>query len=188
MKAPADLSAARLLKLAEGNAQPRKPKGSGDSGNPAPPPPEGAIPITGGSLSANADSATTALLSAGAGIYQHGPRLVRIGRADATDRPGKRARAPGSPLLFELSVPWLVDELTRQVKWVKFDRRYGAWVATNAPRSVAETIIARSGSWPFRRLAGFVEAPALLPDGSVIRVPGYDPETALILLEPDRDD
>jgi putative DNA primase/helicase len=188
MTAPSDLSARRLRKLADADPGSRKKGGAGKTdGTAAPPPPEGAIAIKGGSLSHNADSATDALLSADAGIYQHGPRLVRIGRADATDRPGKRTRAPGSPVLFELSAPWLVDELTRRVKWVKFDRRASDWVPTNAPRQVAETILARAGSWPFRRLSGFIEAPALLPDGSVIRAPGYHAETALILLESDPD-
>lgn len=180
MTQPSDFTAAKLLKLAGGNTQPRKAKGSGDSGNPAAPPPEDAIAIKGGSIHLEADAAIEALLRAEAPLYQHGARLVRIGRSEP--RANGPDRAPGSPILLELSTVWLVDDLTRRATWVKFDKRSNGWIQINAPRNVAETILARAGNWPFLRLTGFIEAPCFLPDGRLVDAPGYDMPSGLYLL------
>lgn len=149
----------------------------GDGGMRIPKPPDGAIAISGASLTRNTTEAQTTLIAVGSEIYQHGNRLVRVGRADG--RRGKMQRPVGAPVLYELTTPWLVDELTRQASFVKFDRRSNKWVQVNAPRNVAETILARAGAWPFPRLSGFIEAPILTLSGRIPNTAGYDCETEL---------
>jgi len=170
------------IPISSGRRRRAKSAPAADPGDTAqiPAPPSGAIAITGGSLAANATASQEVLLDAGAPIYQHGDRLVRVGRADR--HRGGPDRSVGAPILRELTVAWLVDELTTRARYVRYDRRSGRWVASNAPRNVAETILARAGAWPFPRLVGFVEAPLLAPDGRIIDTPGYDADTGLYLL------
>jgi len=150
--------------------------GLASTGAPFPDPPPGSIAIKGGSLPENTTAAQQALLDAGAEIYEHGGRLVRVGRHDGR----KTAKRPvGAPILYEITPQWLVDELTRRCQFVKFDKRARDWITVNAPRQIADTILARAGAWPFPKLAGFIQAPCLADDGRMIVAAGYDHESEL---------
>ncbi len=143
----------------------------------------GSIIYEGGKLHQNADDAERALMdSSGVQIFQHaGQRLVRVGRSNVDNL--RVQRQPGAPAIHEITSHWLVDHMTREISWLKHDKRVERLVQINAPLSVANTILARAGEWSFPVLRGFIEAPTLdLAAGRVITTPGYDAGTGLFLV------
>ncbi|RJP90919.1 MAG: hypothetical protein C4518_08460 [Desulfobacteraceae bacterium] len=129
------------------------------------------IQIKGGELSQIADMAEALLIGMGAPFYAlNGQHLVR---------PVVRPSEKWEPCvaLEGMTVAFLVDRMTRRIVWLKFDGRSEAWLPKDAPKAVAETILARSGVWKFPPLLGVGNCPTIRPDGSLIIKPGYDPET-----------
>lgn len=144
--------------------------------------PAESIRIVNGALPANVDAAEQVLRRSGAEIYQHGGRLVRVGRWDAVT--GPVTRPTGAGVLIEIVPDWLVDKLTRSIKWERHDKRKDDWVRVDAPMKIAKTLLSRSGEWGFSHLLGFVDSPTLARDGRVISEPGYDKESGLYLSKP----
>ena len=145
------------------------------------PPDEGparpVIEIRDGELPRVVSEGEQALMASGAHIFVHGTRLVRVGVWEAA--PGRLVRSAGAAVLFELGPHWLQERLTLVADWMRWDKRSADWVRKNAPRDVADKLLARQGEWKFSRLAGFVESPTLTPDGRVISNHGYDRESGL---------
>jgi Toprim domain len=141
----------------------------------------------GGSLPQNVADAERLLAEATCrepayGVYQRGGVLTRIARLPvATTADGIR-RAAGSLQILTAGPDYLRLRLTEIATWLKFDKRSGEWVPTDAPAGVARTLADMSGMWPHtRNLAGIIEAPAMRPDGSIIARAGYDAESGLYL-------
>lgn len=183
---------ARQIPKARDAVAARKTTGGAAGDGPPPPvegpPPEpggpdakpGSIRIFGGSLPANVDAAERALIRSQGNLFIHGNRLVRVAKWDL-GAPGVVKRWAGASVLCEVSANWLADVLTRCASWERFDKRSDDWRVVDAPKRVAETLLAREGEWRFRRLAGFLEAPIVEPGGRVIDRPGYDAETGLYI-------
>jgi hypothetical protein len=53
------------------------------------------------------------------------------------------------------------------------------YLAALPPVEVVNDILTHGEGWPFPRLTGIIETPALRPDGTVITTPGYDAATGL---------
>lgn len=141
------------------------------------------ITIRAGELHRVCNEAQAAAEAADCGIFQQGPRLVRIGSAAETDedeRSGKRE--PDAPGLYTLTQPALVDVLARHADWKKWDARSKEDVPTDPPGRVADIILSREGQWKFPRLTGYSECPCLTPDGRLIAAPGYDVPSGLMIL------
>lgn len=175
-------------------------------GNQPLPPPPGAdrdhrniIQIVKGELPRMVDEAETALLAFPdhGGLYQRGGQIVRVVRLESSQAGTGVKRAAGSPVIQLVTMPALVETLSRAASWIQFDGRSDDWRPRDCPRLVAETYAARAGSWEMRPLVGVVDIPTLRPDGSILQALGYDAETGLLLLssapveikpDPDRED
>lgn len=150
--------------------------------DPAPPPEAparaAAIKIQPGQLPEMTDTAEHVLMDHGIGIYQRSGYLCRIARLQANTVRGI-ARPDGAVVIAALDADFLLDKLNRSLGWLRYDRKQTEWVASNAPRAVATTLLARSGHWQFPVLVSVVSAPTLRPDGSILDKPGYDGITGL---------
>ena len=137
------------------------------------------IRVIDGFLPQATDQAEAALLRLGTDVFQHGARLVRIGQWE--DLPGSVTRPQASAVLIEITPPWLVDKLTRAVRWERYDKRNEEYRRIDCPRKVADTLLAREGQWRFQRLLGFIESPTLDLSGRPITTRGYDAPSGLYL-------
>ncbi|WP_424813551.1 topoisomerase [Roseococcus sp. YIM B11640] len=137
------------------------------------------IRVRGGDLHLEASAGEAALIRAGKNIFQRGKKLVRPAAQEVT---AARGRTALSACLIEITQAGMVDNLCSSAVWERFDGRSESWVQINPPKSVAETILARSGQWTFPRIAGVITTPTLRADGSILAEPGYDEATRLFLV------
>ena len=152
-------------------------------GNAVPPPDDdgnGAIRIKAGELPYIVDQAEGALMRSDEGIYQRGSMLVRVVRRDSASVRYFKRVSPGTLSLRAVDKAYLVEAMTRASAWERWDARSEDWRAANCPDQVAATYLSRDGRWRLPRLLGAISAPTLRPDGSVLQVPGYDVDTAMI--------
>jgi hypothetical protein len=105
----------------------------------------------------------------------HTPRLFVRGGALARVRRDEHER----PLIDILSEAALRGMLARATDFARVNQ--DGETQTPPPLEVVRDILAL-GSWGFPALDGVIEAPALRPDGTVIREIGYDPASRLIHL------
>ena len=132
------------------------------------------------------DEAGLVLAERDGGIYQRGLELVRVistGDNSTGFRPDDDAilRSAGANAIRQVTVPHLVDRLTRVAKFVRLDRRSDAWVERPPSMPVVRALLERAG-WPgMRRLQGLADFPVLRPDGSILATPGYDQATGLFV-------
>lgn len=141
--------------------------------------PRPVIEWTAGELPRMVDEAENALVRGGKHdvLFQRGPFVVRVTRRQAMSvRTFKRPA--GGLGITTVDKPYLVEQLTRAARWMKYDGRAGDWRDTNCPELVASTYLARSGHWRLPRLLSAISAPTLRPDGTLLQDPGYDESTA----------
>jgi hypothetical protein len=102
------------------------------------------IYVVAGELPRVVNEAETALLGLKREIYQRGGRIVRpvLNRLAASDD-----RETQGWQLVPVSRPYLVEMLTRAARFLKHDRRAKGAIPTDAPDKVAETYLARHGTW-----------------------------------------
>ena len=128
-----------------------------------------------------ASRAEQALVSACAPFYARGPRLVRPVREEDKAADGARVTVAR---LAPVSLPTMLDYLSRAIKWTRFDARSNTRRRCDPPNKVAQVLLAREGEWAFPPLAGVITTPTLRPDGSLLERAGYDPVTRLLLVDP----
>jgi len=164
---------------------PNEPPGT-DSGTSPPGGDLPAIQIVDGHLPEAIDDAEHSLVEAGVGIYQRGDQgLVRIA-AYAGVPSAKVVRDRGAVVITPVTPEWLVDTMTRHIRWQRWDVKANDLRRKDAPASVARGLLARGGQWRFPYLTGFCSSPLLDLDGRVIASPGYDAPTGLYLTGPPR--
>lgn len=122
--------------------------------------------------------AERALIRAGSPIYQRGALVRPLRLADAGS--DWIHRYAGALTLVPVDPVWLQNEMTRVAKFWKFDARLKRERPIDAPKEVAQGLLALAGEWRFPPLRGVIEAPTLRADGSLLAKPGYDPETGLL--------
>lgn len=134
------------------------------------------IRIVNGELPRVLDEADKVLGERDPTIYAQQARLVRIAAFDSDDTSEKFIqRHPGSIMIQQVTSAHLVDRMAYVARWQRFDARVGDWIATDVPKKIADSFVARAGSWKHvPPLTGVVEAPTLRVDGSVLDQPGYD--------------
>ncbi|MFS0738187.1 hypothetical protein ABC347_14180 [Sphingomonas sp. 1P06PA] len=133
-----------------------------------------------GELDVIASEAEAALIQARSPLYIRGG----IVRPVVDTMPAAHGRQTKVARLVLVDADTLIDHLSRAANWTKFNARKSADVATDPPRNVAQTILARDGEWSFPILAGVITTPTLRPDGTILSQPGYDAQTRLLLLDP----
>jgi putative DNA primase/helicase len=151
--------------------------GSAEIGDPWP-----QIYVIAGEIPRVVNEAEDALLLLSREIYQRGGLVVRpvLSKLKAADD-----RDTQSWRLVPITRPYLVETLTRAARFLKFDARSRAFVATDAPDKVADAYLARVGDWRLPVLTGIVNTPFLRADGSLCETPGYDSASGL-LFKPER--
>ena len=138
------------------------------------------IRVLAGGLPEATDEAEEALIKYDAGIYQRSGYLCRISHQQAATVRGI-TRPRGAVTISPMDRDALLDKLNRLIGWEKWNEKAHDFKRCHAPAAIAQTLLARSGSWEFPPLIGVVSAPTLRPDGSVFDQPGYDKATGLFL-------
>lgn len=153
------------------------------------------IKIFAGFLHETIDKAEGALMQAKLGYYQRGSMVVRPAMVPVNISGG---RIVDAPRLVDVKAHHMAEAMTRAANWERFDKRSEEWLRTDCPHKIAETFLAREGQWRLPVLTGMITCPTLRADGSILDLPGYDPETGLLFdpqecrfpsipREPDRD-
>ncbi|MFP4147667.1 MAG: hypothetical protein ACLFSI_08145 [Halorhodospira sp.] len=107
------------------------------------------------------------LLQAGQ-VYQRSGKLVRI-----INREGS---------IQEVTPPWLKTHLEEQARWLRYDARSREWKIADCPGELPTRVLHNRGAWNAPELTGIVRGPILRADGGLLKQPGYDPHTGLLLL------
>ena len=139
------------------------------------------ISVRSGILHDLATEAEAALIKTGAPFYVWGEQIVRPIKEEAEASDGRKTV---SARLVPATEAMLLDHLSRSARWERFDTRANKSLPADPPRTVAKIIASRDGEWTFPSLAGVITTPTMRPDGSILREPGYDPATQLLLLDP----
>lgn len=122
-----------------------------------------------------------AVVKADAQIYRRGAALV-FPTVIPKPRRDKTGSAPAGALVLEpVTETRLVVEFAQAVYLEKFDARAGEFLRVDPPPRLAKAALAMPDYWPFPVLAGVIEAPTILPDGTLLEKPGYDAGSGLFL-------
>jgi hypothetical protein len=169
-----DLRPAQSKKESRAKTRKRRPP-------PVLPPGLPVIQIRNGELSSLATQAENVLIKADAPFYQRTGKLVRpiAEKVDASD-----GRKTTVARLIPLESVYARDFLNRHAAFVKKDLRTSDDLLVNPPDNIIATMLAREGEWNFRSIAGVITTPTMRPDGSLLLVEGYDPQTRLLLVAP----
>jgi hypothetical protein len=134
------------------------------------------IQIKGGELPRMVHETADALIAAGFPIFVRGGMLVYPVSETVLAAGGRTTiTAKLKQIVPDLALNWLAKAAT----FIKFDRRCNAWVATDPPHQLAQTLLTDEGEWPFPRVVGISANPVLRPDGSLSSAAGYDAPTQL---------
>ena len=154
------------------------------------------IQIRAGHLSDMIQATIRALGEGDHNLYQRSGQLVRIVREPERREPYELDQRqgmsiltrPGTPRLTD-AAPILLEQADVAARWERFvpprskkEDAQGSWVAAN-PDPIVINQIAKRQDWPgIRPIRGLLETPCLAPSGRIIQAPGYDEETAHVLL------
>lgn len=121
-------------------------------------------------------------------IFQRGGVVVRIATLPS---PGFRdgivysedgiARPEGSVVVSPVDRIYIQDVLGRLGSFQRYDARGKGYKAVDVPKSIAETLLARKGSWPYPSLRGVILCPTVRVDGSLLKAEGYDATSGFYL-------
>jgi putative DNA primase/helicase len=139
------------------------------------------ILVRSGYLHEAATEAESALIESHTPVYSRGVNLVTpvIEEADATEK-----RKTKIVRLVALSPPGLIDYLSQAAIWKRFDKRSKKTVRIDPPVPVAAIVLSRDGKWRVPRLKGVITTQTMRSDGSLLKQPGFDPTTRLLLESP----
>jgi hypothetical protein len=123
-------------------------------------------------------------LTAEPNLYERHAKIVHLTGVPAdTVRAGLK-RFAGSPLIVETQPALLTALASKHAAFIHFDKRRkggGEWVRGSPPPWLANVLLQQaSQNWPFRHLAGVIQAPTLREDGTVLDRPGYDGASGLL--------
>ncbi|MFZ4539638.1 hypothetical protein [Propionivibrio sp.] len=111
-------------------------------------------------------------------LFRYASRLARVYQAEQPkDKSVKRPA--GAIMVHPVESAHMAELAGRAANHQKWDSRLSDYVATDCPRRVADSLLAR-GHWPrLPDLVGFIETPTITEDGRVIDTPGYDQASGL---------
>ena len=136
------------------------------------------VRVVAGGLPEATDEAEAALIQHDAGVYQRSGYLCRISHQQAATVRGI-TRPRGAATISPLDRDATLDTLNRLIHWEKWNEKAHDYKRCHAPAAIAQTLLARNGTWNFHPLIGVVSAPTLRPTGSILDKPGYDKDTGL---------
>jgi hypothetical protein len=113
-------------------------------------------------------------------VFERAGEVVRvIALENESDLSGLR-RPVGTTQAVPVSALNLQEVFDRLIVWKRPDGETGDKPA-DCPARIAATYLARIGERRLPNLVGIVEAPIVRPDGTILKVPGYDEATGLYL-------
>ncbi|WP_198380885.1 hypothetical protein [Roseomonas sp. KE2513] len=155
---------------AKGQPEPTKPPPKfGRNGRPI-------IPSAAGELNRMTSMAESAIIRAGAPIFQRAHELVRPVTREVPASHGRTTLAAG---VAAVTSPAIRDVLCDVAEFCRYDKRASKWLVIDPPGDVAAILLSREGRWRLPVIAGVTTTPTLRPDGSLLIEPGYDPATRL---------
>jgi hypothetical protein len=136
------------------------------------------IVVTEGAITRITDAAESALIKGGAGIYQRGQMLVRGAIVDKSTSDDGVRRGAGTYILMEVKKTLLLEKMAQTADWLRPKKE--DLLPIDPKPKYADHILARAGSWKFPLLKGFINAPTLRQDGSILQTSGYDALSQII--------
>jgi hypothetical protein len=149
-------------------------RASSGGGNPVLP----TIYLENGRLPWNVDEVERIVIAAGGyELYHHADMVVRPikSKVKASDN-----RDTFSWQLHEVSALFLVDLLTRIIRFQRYDVKRKKWVDVDCPEKLAKIYLSRVGKWKIPELQGVINTPFIREDGSLCERPGYDLASKLL--------
>lgn len=138
------------------------------------------VVMLGGDLTEIVDRAEKAL-AADPEIYQRGGVLTRPIKIDASAGASTDIRRDaGSTVLIPVKASWLVERMSRELRWFKPSAK-GEHRPADPHPTYAHTLLARAEWKTIRSLRGVVTCPTLARDGRIISKSGYDAESRLLV-------
>lgn len=125
-----------------------------------------------------AHDAMIALVELKAPIYQRAGALVQPIVSPAFNAEAGRTKVVS---LVEMNTVALKAVLMRQLTFVRKQTDSGPR-PVNPGFEIPHLILKDREVWPFPEIAGLINAPTLRPDGSLLRVEGYDDATGMLLM------
>lgn len=121
----------------------------------------------------------TAMVRAGAEVYQLGSRLVRPVsiEVDASDE-----RKTKIAVLVGIDQAYLKTEMTRFIDFFKWKKEVRE--GSGPPSDVVGAVLSRYGKWKFLKVTGIIASPTLRRDGTLLATVGLDAQTGLLVVGP----
>ncbi|MCK7579272.1 MAG: hypothetical protein MZV65_28450 [Chromatiales bacterium] len=80
-------------------------------------------------------------MDSGVDVFQHGSRLVRVGRWEAAETVVERP--VGASVLIDLTPGHAVNR-KRAIQFVRYDKRSEKWIKADCPTKIAKTLAQRA--------------------------------------------
>lgn len=138
------------------------------------------VQVRGGELVRTVDLIEAALMEGDPDLFQQNNRLLRLVENEV---PGRHGVPTKDAQLVVANAVHLRERAMRVADFEKWDSRKsggGGFVPCDCPKDAVEMLVARTGSWKFRPISGFLQAPTILADGRILSTPGYDAGTGLL--------
>jgi putative DNA primase/helicase len=116
------------------------------------------------------------------GLFQRAGSLVRVARADVSEKVQSVIRSPEAIVLRQATVPMLQDIFGRAIWFEALCMPPGPPTrAIDCPAKVANIYLSRAGLWRLPTLTGIINTPVMRPNGSILTDDGFDATTGLLL-------
>ena len=152
----------------------------------SPPPEDGTIRITIGSLEDNTLEAIALLAANDPTMYQRAGELVRVVRITeaeseaSKDSEGNKTVHAGTPMIKRVPETNLLMRMSSRVPCERYNKKEDDFVPCDVPSKLARSILELTEYPDMRALRGIAESPFLRPDGTVMQKPGYDKHTGYL--------
>jgi putative DNA primase/helicase len=157
-----------------------RPPGSPPQAPPHEDPRRPTIAVIAGLRHVAVDQGMAAMARAQVPFYTRDRQMVRVALSKAKTSDGTVVAIPS---LVAVTNPVLGRALGTSAEWERYDKE-GAAHRIDPPKDVVEQVSALSGHWPFQPVSGVIGTPTMRPDGTILRQPGYDEATGLVLVAP----
>jgi hypothetical protein len=112
-------------------------------------------------------------------VFQRSGRTVWLSNCNNYISRNNAIKKPdGAIQISEVDEPFLIEKLSEIHSWAKYDARAKENKPVDFPSMAARMILSRNGEG-LQYLKGFINAPTIRFDGSLLTKPGYDKETGL---------
>lgn len=111
------------------------------------------------------------------GLYQQSGRLITLIVEDVILAGGERAVNMRMSLV---TLPHLLERISRYCRFQVWSMQAGDWIDRDCPQDIGAAYLARDGRWKIRQILGYVNAPTIRADGSILDTVGYDPATCIV--------